>query len=122
MLPEAIAAARLLHYEGVAANVLNLTSPQLLFREWQQCKKKNGSLDTMQLATLLPPEERRVPIVTVHDAASHALSWLGSVYGASVTALGVDEFGQSGLRADLYRAFGIDAESIAEAAFTALEV
>jgi len=122
MLPEAIAAARLLHYEGVAANVLNLTSPQLLFREWQHHKKKNsGITETIQLAALLPTEERNAPIVTVHDAASHALSWLGSVYGTPVTALGVDEFGQSGFRADLYHAFGIDAESIAEAAFAALE-
>ena len=54
------------------------------------------------------------------DGASHALSWLGSVYGELVIPLGVDEFGQSGDRAELYRHFGIDAEAIAAAALTAL--
>ena len=33
-------------------------------------------------ARLLRAEERSAPIVTVHDAASHALAWLGSVFGA----------------------------------------
>jgi pyruvate dehydrogenase E1 component len=33
-------------------------------------------------------------------------------------ALGVDDFGQSGSRADLYRHYGIDAAAIARAAQT----
>jgi pyruvate dehydrogenase E1 component len=49
------------------------------------------------------------------------MAWFGSVYGAPVTSLGVDEFGQSGARDDLYRYFGLDAQSIAEAAFMAVD-
>lgn len=132
LVPEAVEAARLLQREGVAANVLNLTSPQRLYQGWQRIRQQDikglgrpGSRDNasdFQLARLIPPEERRAPLVTVHDAASHALSWLGSVYGAPQIALGVDDFGQSGSRDDLYRAFDIDAESIANAAFTLLDL
>ena len=74
------------------------------------------------LAELIPADERRAPIVTVHDGASHALSFLGSAFGARVVPLGVDEFGQSGTRADLYRHYGIDAESIVTGALLALDL
>jgi len=67
------------------------------------------------------PGERQAPIITVHDASSHALAWLGSVHGAPVSALGVDQFGQSGARNDLYRYAGIDTASIIEAAFAAVD-
>jgi pyruvate dehydrogenase E1 component len=124
MIPEAVAAARFLQREGVAANVLNLVSPRRLFEAWQQARRQQGhapqpSVDP--LGRLIPPDERRAPIVTVQDGASHSLAWLGSVYGAPVTALGVDDFGQSGARADLYRHFRINAEHIAEAAFAAVD-
>ncbi len=79
--------------------------------------RPSGSPEYGQLDVLIPPVERRAPIVTVHDAASHALAWLGSVFGAKVTSLGVDDFGQSGSRSDLYHHFGLDAEQIAAAAF-----
>ncbi|GIW06828.1 MAG: hypothetical protein KatS3mg060_1633 [Dehalococcoidia bacterium] len=62
------------------------------------------------------------PIVTVADGASHALTFLGGVYGAPVVPLGVDQFGQSGTRADLYRQYGIDADAIVAAAFSALDL
>ncbi|WP_299644954.1 transketolase-like TK C-terminal-containing protein [uncultured Chloroflexus sp.] len=108
LVPEAIAAAHYLRREGVAVNVINLTSARRVYEQWQQ----GGDV-----SWLIPPSERNAPIVTVHDAASHALAWLGSIYGAPLHALGVDRFGQSGARDDLYRAFGLDPLSIAEAAF-----
>jgi pyruvate dehydrogenase E1 component len=46
---------------------------------------------------------------------------MGSVYGAKVTSLGVDEFGQSGARDDLYHHFGVDTAHIVEAALTTLD-
>jgi pyruvate dehydrogenase E1 component len=114
VLPEAIAAADYLWEEGVAVTVLNLTSPRRLFEAWRA-----GGAEA--LAGLIPPEARRAPILTVQDGAAHSLAWLGSVYGAPVTPLGVDTFGQSGARADLYRRFGLDAASLIEAAFTAVD-
>jgi len=64
--------------------------------------------------------ERYAPIVTALDGASHALAWLGSVFGTAVVPLGVDQFGQVGSRAELYRHYQIDAEAIVDAALTAL--
>lgn len=115
IIPEALAAADLLQREGVAVTVLNLVSPKRVFERWQSERGRDP------LGWLILPEERQAPIITVQDGASHSLAWLGSVYGAQVTALGVDDFGQSGARADLYRHFGIDPLSIAEAAFRALD-
>jgi pyruvate dehydrogenase E1 component len=112
LVPEAVAAAAYLRREGVAVNVLNLTSPRRLYERWRAGQG---------LGWLIPPEEAAAPIVTVHDSASHALAWLGSVHGAPVTALGVDGFGQSGGRDALYRAFGLDAESIIAAGFAAAD-
>ena len=117
MLPEAVEAARYLHSEGVGANVLHVTSPRRLFEAWQAAPHHpNAALDW-----LLPRAERQAPIITVHDAAAHALSWLGGVHGARVTALGVNNWGQSGTRADLYRHYGIGTEAIVQAAFAAAD-
>ncbi|HUG16318.1 MAG TPA: hypothetical protein VMM78_15045, partial [Thermomicrobiales bacterium] len=126
MIPEAIEAARLLHAEGVAANVLNLTSPRALFQEWQARQRslmglQDGTPPVMHLDEIIRETERAAPIVTVQDGASHALAWLGSVYGAPCLSLGVDDFGQSGDTHALYRHYGIDAEHIASAAFAMLD-
>jgi pyruvate dehydrogenase E1 component len=126
MVPEAIEAAKLLHAEGVAANVLNLTSAQRLFQEWQQRQRwamgaAPGERPEMHLDTLIPRAERHAPLVAVMDGASHAMAWLGSVYGAPQVSLGVDDFGQSGSRPALYQHYGIDAEHIASAAFAMLD-
>jgi pyruvate dehydrogenase E1 component len=110
MLPEVLQAADYLEREGVAVNVINLTSPRRAYDGWhaaQQCGDEHH-----HLATLIPPETRHAPILTVHDAAPHALAWLGSVFGQKTHALGVTKFGQSGYRADLYRYCGIDTERI----------
>lgn len=124
MIPEAIEAAKLLHEEGVAANVLHLTSPRRIFETWkQQATKTTVPLVDRDLPFdwLIPMNERYAPIVTINDGASHSLAWFGSIYGAPVIPLGVDEFGQSGTRGSLYEHFGIDAKGIAAAAFMALD-
>jgi len=127
MAPEAIEAAGRLHEEGVAANVIVTTSTDKLFGSLQDSRRAllrnaSGSLDLGHLETLIPIGERRAPIVTVQDGASHAMSFLGSVFGVPVVPLGVDEFGQSGSRADLYEQTGIDADEIVNAAMLSLEL
>ena len=57
--------------------------------------------------------------MTVHDAASHNLAWIGSVFGTRLLPVGVDEFGQSGTIPDLYRSFDLTAEQITNAALVA---
>lgn len=113
MVPEACAAAIYLWREGIAANVLNLTSPRRLFERWQATPygRRHESL-----SWLFPLEERHAPIITVQDGASHALAWLGNAFQSPVVPLGVDHFGQSGTQGDLYHHFGVDWEAIAAAA------
>ena len=120
MAPEALAACAYLWDEGVAANVLNLTSPRRLFEAWRAAPPAGGR-GADPLGWLILPGERRAPLVTVHDAAPHSLAWLGSVYGAPVSALGVAGYGQSGTRDELYGYYGLDAASIAEAALRAVD-
>jgi pyruvate dehydrogenase E1 component len=118
MVPDALDAAAQLNEQGIPANVLNLTSAQRLYEAWRE--SDDPSLDDSPFAWLLPAGERYAPIITVLDGASHALAWLGSVYGMRTFPLGVDNFGQSGDRASLYRYFGINAQSIVSTARYAL--
>ena len=50
------------------------------------------------------------------DGHPHTLSFLVAVRCVPITCLGVDDFGQSGDVEDLYRHFGIDTETIIDAA------
>jgi pyruvate dehydrogenase E1 component len=127
MVPEAIAAARRLHDEGVAANVINVTSAGRLYRTLREARERQlrdarRHPDLGHLAVLLPAAERRAPIVTVQDGASHGLAFLGSVYGVPTVPLGMDEWGQSGSRSALYEYAGIDVDEIVNAAMLALEL
>jgi pyruvate dehydrogenase E1 component len=125
-VPEAIEASRALAAEGIHANVLALTSPRLAYESWRRelaAGVQGGApSDGSWLRGLVTDDEREgeVPLVTVADGHSHGLAWLGSALGLPQVALGVDAFGQSGSRADLYRHYGIDAGSIAGAARAAL--
>jgi pyruvate dehydrogenase E1 component len=125
VLPEVLAAAELLAAEGVAANVFDVTSADRLYRGWRGSLQRAASggvrpADTHQLATLLPLTERRAPMVTVQDAASHALAWVGSVFGQRVVPVGVDGFGQSGTIAELYGSFDLLPDQLVNAALVAL--
>ena len=127
MVPEAVAAARQLQAEGVAVNVVNVTSADRLYRAARDARSSQlanarAAHDHGHLETLFPGSDRRAPIVTVQDAASHSLAFLGSVWGAPVVPLGVDEFGQSGLRSDLYGQVGIDVDTIVNAGLLALDL
>ncbi len=127
IVPEAVAAAQRLHGEGVAANVLNLTSAGRLFEGLAESRRRGvrrgvGGADGGHLGELIPPEERNAAIVTVLDGSSHVLSFLGSAFGQPVVPLGVDSFGQSGSMPDLYREYGIDADHIVNAALLALDL
>ena len=116
MIPEAVEAAARLAEEEIAANVINITSPSEIYRLFRERRRTGvGTADQdgrHSFDWLISPEERRAPIITVQDAASHALSFLGGIFGVPVISLGVDEFGQSGLRGDLYHATGIDVDEI----------
>ena len=125
VVPEVLAAATALDEEGLPALVLDLTSSDRLYRGWRatlRAAAREGRRPAVDhhLASLLLPAERSLPIVTVHDAASHHLAWLGGVFGAPVVPVGVDEFGQSGTIPDLYGVFDLLPEQIVNAALVAV--
>lgn len=127
MIPEAVEAAHHLASEGIAANVLHITSPQKLFSLFTE-ERHHRLLNPMEsgerthLTTLFSPEERHAPIVTVQDASAHSLAFLGSLYGVATIPLGVDRFGQSGTQLDLYRYVGMSVDDIVNAGFLAYEL
>jgi pyruvate dehydrogenase E1 component len=108
MVSEAVLAARALRERGVLASVFAVTSPDRLYRGLREPRP--------YLEALVSADEEGVPVVSVLDGHSHALAFIGGALGVPQTALGVDDFGQSGARADLYRHYGIDAAAIAGAA------
>jgi pyruvate dehydrogenase E1 component len=124
VLPEAIEAAMELASEGVAASVVDVTSLDRLYKSWQRTIRQGVRTAT---APSIPGALRscfpdRAPLVTVHDAASHTMAWLGSALGVPAVSLGVDSFGQSGAVHDLYRAHDLDAGSIVNGALAALSL
>ena len=108
MVPEAVQAGRALRERGVLASVFVVTSADRLYRDVRDPRP--------YLEELVSPEEEGVPVISVLDGHSHALAFLGAALGVPQMALGVDDFGQSGTRADLYRHYGIDAPAIVRAA------
>ena len=127
MVAEAMAASERLLEEGVRANVINTTSIDSLYKQVTSARAEmlanaRRDQDLGHLETLIPKTERRAPIVSVIDGASHSMSFLGSVYGVPVVPLGVDEFGQSGSREALYRKTGISTDDIINASMLALDL
>lgn len=114
IVPEVVAAAIELTESGYPADVLCLTSADLIFRAVQG-RRGLDDADGAILDELFPPD-RRSPVVTVLDGHPHTLSFLASIRGDPVACLGVTDFGQSGDVDDLYRHFGIDSETIVGAA------
>ncbi len=114
IVPEVLAAADELGAAGTTVDVVCLTSADLVFRALQ-VRQGLADGDDHVLDELFPPE-RAAPLVTVLDGHPHTLSFLGAVNDTPIACLGVQDFGQSGDVQDLYRHFGIDADTIVGAA------
>lgn len=117
--PEAIEAAGLLSEDGRGVGVLSVTSADRLSAGWHgvQRARRMGEDDAICHAeVLLSQLPRDARIITVCDAFPESLSWLGSVQGHRVHALGVEQFGQSGSIGELYKHFGLDVNTILRAA------
>ncbi|MGA3221907.1 MAG: pyruvate dehydrogenase [Acidimicrobiales bacterium] len=119
VMPEVLAAASALEEDGVACDVICLTSADLVFRAVQA---RRGLMDgpTGVLEALFPVE-RAAPVVTVLDGHPHTLSFLGTINPVPIACLGVNDFGQCGEIDDLYRHYGIDMSTIIGAAWDLLD-
>ncbi|MGY8708805.1 transketolase [Bradyrhizobium sp. 18BD] len=118
--PEAIEATGFIGESRRDIGLLAITSADRLHAGWTAARKlrrdRRGVQHLSHIEKLLAPLSRDCGIVTVIDGHPSALGWLGSVRGHRVEALGVEQFGQTGTIADLYRHYGIDANAIIDAA------
>lgn len=118
--PEAIEATGFIGESRRDIGLLAITSADRLYSGWTAARKlrrdRRGVQHLSHIEKLLAPLPRDCGIVTVIDGHPSALGWLGSVRGHRVEALGVEQFGQTGTIADLYRHYGIDANAIIDAA------
>ncbi len=121
IVPETLQAADELTADGIAVDVVCLTSADLVFRALQarQGLGRTGGDEAVLDAIL--PAERAAPIVAVLDGHPHTLAFLSAIRCQPIACLGVDDFGQSGDVGDLYAHFGIDADTIAGAAVDLIE-
>lgn len=116
--PEALEAHERILEDIPEAGVLAVTSPERLHGDWIATRRaritgeKGGVAHVEGLLRDLAPD---AALVTLADAHSATLSWLGSVDGHRIYPLGVDGFGQSGDIPDLYGVYGIDADAILDA-------
>jgi pyruvate dehydrogenase E1 component len=119
LMPEVIAAADTLATARVASDVVCLTSADLVFRALQA--RQGLQAGEAGILDELFPRDRVAPIVAVLDGHPHTLAFLSAIRCAPIACLGVSDFGQSGDVEDLYRYFGMDTETIVDAAIDLLE-
>jgi pyruvate dehydrogenase E1 component len=113
-VPEALAAADRLAALDVAADVVCVTSPGLVFRALQ-ARAGHGDGDTWVLEAAFPAR-RAAPVVTVLDGHPHTLAFLAGIHRLRAVHLGVSRFGQSGDLDSVYRHHGLDTDAIIRAA------
>jgi pyruvate dehydrogenase E1 component len=113
--PEAIKAAGLIGESRRDVGVLAVTSADRLNAGWtaaQRARARGNAAALSQVERLFADLPQHCTLVTVIDGHPATLAWLGAVKGHRTIPLGVEHFGQTGTIAQLYRHFGIDADSI----------
>lgn len=134
---EALKASQSLLEKGIYANVIIVTSPDLLLGNLAaennyQHLRLNLQIDAQLYvravtgsdashADLLTLAGRRVPVVSVHDGEAGLLDNIGSVVGVRHLALAVRKHSRSGRPSDVYRYHHIDADAIVVAAEQVLQ-
>lgn len=127
---EAIKASESLLAKGIYANVIVVTSPDLLCgiqaHENDYAYLKQGlqvdsklyikSPQEISAEELLTISGKRIPIVSVHDGEAGLLDNLGSIIGVRQEALAVRKHSKSGRPVDIFAYHGLDADSVVEAA------
>ncbi len=132
---EALAASDRLRPQGIYANVIAVSSPDLLlgnlaaqndFAHLRHGLGLDGNLHLAprgavdSAAELVTLAGRRVPLVSVHDGEAGLLDNIGSVLGVRQEALGVRKFSKCGRPDQVYGYQHIDAEALIEACGKAL--
>lgn len=117
--PEVLDAWAQLAEDIPGLGLLNVTSPDLLHRDWsarRAARWTSSKATPSHIENLLSDLAPGAGLVTVIDGSPGALSWLGGVKGMRISPLGIDRFGQTGDLPDLYRTYRLDADAIIDAA------
>ncbi|NUM57352.1 MAG: pyruvate dehydrogenase [Bdellovibrionaceae bacterium] len=129
LVTEAIKASEILLSKGIYANVVVVTSSDLLCgilaheTNYQYLKhnlginahlhiNQKGELNSEDLIML---SGQRIPIVSVHDGEAGLLDNLGSIVGVRQESCAVRKHSKCGRPEDIYHFHGLDSESIVEA-------
>jgi pyruvate dehydrogenase E1 component len=119
--PEAIQAVGLMAEDRRDVGLLAVTSADRLNAGWTAANRarERGLVHARShIERLLTGLPAHCGVVTVLDGHPATLGWLGAVFGHRTRQLGVEHFGQTGSIADLYRHYGLDANTIITAAQT----
>ena len=126
VVPEALAALEAAREDEPGAGLLAVTSPDRLHADWLRAARDRRAgrgaarRDEAWIETLLAPLAPDAAIVTVLDGHPATLAWMGGVRGHRIEPLGVDRFGQAGDIPSLYRLYGLDEETMLDAAAAGL--
>jgi pyruvate dehydrogenase E1 component len=127
---EAIAASDKLLEKGIYANVIVVTSNDLLIgtmaeqNEHHQLKQKLGINSKLYLhpkdgvqnqGDLVTLSGRRIPMVSVHDGEPGLLDNIGSIIGVKHEVLAVKKHSKCGRPSEIYKYHHIDADSVFDA-------
>lgn len=131
---EAIKASEYLLTKGIYANVIVVTSPDLLVGNLAHDEDydylKNGlqvqgnlyvkRTEEITGSDLVTISGRRIPVVSVHDGEPGLLDNIGSVIGVKQISCAVRKHSKCGRPADVYHFHSIDSEAVIEACGKAL--
>lgn len=138
LVPEALKASDQLLEKGIYANVIVVTSSDLLLGNfaykngYQHLKEglgisghlylnKTNPQQVSQKSEWLSLKSSRVPVVSVHDGEPGLLDNIGSIVGVQHHCLAIRKTSKSGTTWDIFELHHLDADSIAETAEKALE-
>ena len=119
LVPEALRAADRLAALDIAADVVCVTSPDLLFRAVQS-RRGTASAENWILDAIFD-RDRAAPMVTLIDGHPHTLAFLSTINRVPAVNLGVTRFGQSGDLASVYRYHQIDVDAVVSASLDLLD-
>jgi len=134
LVTEAVNASRALLELGIYANVVVLSSPDLMlgnlayengYHHLLQTLGINGDLHVVNTASsdeaeLIGLAGRRIPIVAVCDGEAGLMDNIGSIAGVKQTTLAVRKFSKCGRPDQIFKYQHLDGESIVEACGKAL--
>jgi pyruvate dehydrogenase E1 component len=117
MAPEVLDAVDTIKEDENNISVLSITSNDRLYKNWRMShkSKSKGLNKKSRIEELFEHTNKDSIIVSINDAHSSTLTWIGGAVGKKIISLGVDEFGQSGNLKDLYRSYSIDKNAIVDA-------